>query len=117
MTEEKNVICTVCPRGCRVKVYLKGKDVTKVEGNLCVRGKKYATDEATNPKRVITTTVRCGDEMLSVKTSTAVCKDKINDYMKIINAMEVTAPVKIGDIIIKNLDGEGADLVATKNLG
>ncbi len=115
--EEKNIICTVCPRGCRIAVTLDGKSVTKVEGNLCVRGKKYATDEATEPRRVITTTVRCGDEMLSVKTSAAVRKEKIEDYMKVINSANVTLPIKIGDVIIKNIDGESTDIIATKNLG
>ena len=114
--EEKNIICTVCPRGCRITVNLDGNNVKKIEGNLCVRGKKYATDEATDPRRVITTTVRCGNEMLSVKTSIAVRKEKIAEYMGIINSAVVTLPVKIGDVIIKNIDGEGADLIATKNL-
>lgn len=116
MMEEKNIICTVCPRGCRITVSLDGKTVVKTEGNLCVRGKKYATDEATDPRRVITTTVRCGDEMLSVKTDAAVRKEKIEEYMKVINSAVVTLPIKIGDVIIKNIDGEGTNVIATKNI-
>lgn len=114
--EGKNIICTVCPRGCRIAVESDGKSVTKVEGNLCVRGKKYATDEATDPRRVITTTVRCGEDMLSVKTNAAVRKEKIEEYIKIINSSDITLPIEIGDVIIKDIDGEGTDVIATKNL-
>ena len=113
---EKKVICTVCPRGCRITVVLDGNNVDNINGNLCVRGKKYATDEATEPRRVLTTTVRTDNTMLSVRSTASLKKDKISDYMKIINAVKVSAPISIGDVIIENIDGEGTDIIATKNL-
>jgi CxxC motif-containing protein len=36
--------------------------------------------------------------------------------MKIINSTEVTAPIKKGDIIIKNILGLGIDVVAARKV-
>ena len=41
---EKNIICTVCPRGCQVKVTLSGKEVADVSGYGCKRGKEYLVE-------------------------------------------------------------------------
>ncbi|MBR4881458.1 MAG: DUF1667 domain-containing protein [Clostridia bacterium] len=113
---EKKVICTVCPKGCRITVILDGGVINSIEGNICARGKKYASDEATEPRRVLTTTVRAGEMMLSVRSTAALKKDKMFDFMKTINSTKVSTPVSIGDVIIKDIDGEGTDIVATKNL-
>ena len=59
---EKNIICTVCPRGCHVKVTLAGKEVTEVADYGCKRGKEYAAAEATHPVRILTTTVKISDQ-------------------------------------------------------
>ena len=37
------------------------------------------------------------------------------DCMKVINEAKVSAPVKIGDVVIKNILGTGVDIVATNN--
>ena len=50
----KEFICTVCPRGCRLKVDEKKLTVT---GNGCIRGIEYGKNEAVNPKRILTSTV------------------------------------------------------------
>ena len=48
----KEFICIECPKGCRLKV----DDEMNVTGNTCIRGKTYAINELTCPKRVITST-------------------------------------------------------------
>ena len=54
---KKDITCIVCPRGCRMTVNnIDGQYI--VEGNSCIRGSKYGIDEVTNPRRVITSTVR-----------------------------------------------------------
>ena len=49
----KELICIVCPKGCRLKV----DNEFNVTGNGCNRGIKYAKDELTNPTRMVTSTV------------------------------------------------------------
>jgi len=111
----KELTCIICPMGCNMTVELKDNKVMDVHGNTCPRGKNYATNECTNPTRTITTTVRCkSGELLPVKTSKPIPKDKIMDAMKIINNASPILPVSIGDVIIE--DVFGSRIVSSKNL-
>ena len=117
MAKMRNLTCIVCPRGCQMTVTLSddGK-VEKVEGNFCKRGITYANDECTNPKRTVTSTVRCeSGEVVSVKTDTTVPKDKMFEVMAEINSVLAKDSVKIGDVIIENVCGTGANVVATSS--
>lgn len=112
---QKELTCIICPKGCTVTVELdaEGK-VERIYGNSCPRGAKYAENECTNPQRTVTTTLRCEDGgMVSVKTDTTVPKDKMFEVMKQINGTIVKLPVKIGDVLIK--DVFGSNIVATQN--
>lgn len=111
----KEFVCIVCPRGCRLKV----DDNLNVSGNFCPRGAVYAKEEITSPKRMITSTIRVKNRehlLVSVKTSNAVPKEKMFDVMKEINKLSVDAPTRIGDIVLKNILGTGADIVITKEI-
>ena len=114
---KRELICIVCPRGCALSCELtEGGEFISVSGNLCPRGKTYAVNECTNPQRVVTSTVRCADgEVVSCKTSDVVPKAMIFDVMKAINSATAKNDVKIGDVIIENVLGTGADVVATSN--
>ena len=112
---KRNLTCIVCPIGCNLEVIIEDGKVINVTGNTCPRGKVYANDECTNPKRVVTTTIMCDNgKVLPVKTSTSIPKDKVFECMNIINSTICKLPVKVGDIIIK--DVFGANIVATKNM-
>jgi len=116
---EKNIICTVCPRGCHVKVTLNGSEVTEISDYGCKRGKEYAAAEATHPVRILTTTVKIADNkynLLPVRSNAPVPKELQMECMKAIKAIAVTAPVKAGDVVLPNICGTGVDIVATKSL-
>ena len=114
---KKELTCIVCPIGCSLVAELaKDGQVSRVTGNNCSRGEKYANEECTNPKRILTTTLRCDDgRMISVKTDTAIPKDKLLEAMKLISGKIVKCPVNIGDIIVK--DVFGSNVIATQNRG
>lgn len=115
--EKKNIICTCCPMGCHMEVTLEDGKVTEVKGNTCKRGANYAVDEITNPKRTLTSTVKTDKGMmLSVKTAEAIPFGKMTDAMKILAGITVRTPVRIGDIVCKDICGTGVNVVATKNL-
>ena len=115
---KKNIICTVCPVGCNIEVEMNdNKEILSITGNTCKRGLVYAENECINPKRTLTTTVLTDDgRILSVKTNSAVPKNIIFECMKVINKVTVSAPVKIGDVIIENILDTGADVVACANI-
>ncbi len=116
--EIKSIICINCPLGCPLTVGVEDGKVVSVEGNTCKRGELYAVKEITNPSRTVTSTVKVvGGErpVVAVRTKTDIPKDKIFACMEAINSVEVTAPVKIGDVVIADVCGTGVDVVATAN--
>ena len=115
---KKNLICVSCPLGCPIEVEIENGGILSVTGNTCKRGDKYARDELTNPVRSLTTTVKLvGGNLpvVPVKSSKPVPKDKMFQCMKLINEASIKAPVKIGDVVIKDILGSGADIVVTNN--
>ena len=115
--KKRELTCIVCPRGCDLLCELDGEgNLTAVSGNLCPRGKKYALDECTNPMRVVTSTVRCEDGgVVSCKTSTSIPKALVLEAMKVINSVKAPASVRIGDVLVADILGTGADVIATSN--
>jgi CxxC motif-containing protein len=53
---------------------------------------------------------------VSVKTDRPVSKKLIPEIMIIIKNSMVTAPVKVGQVLVKNILGTGADIVATRQV-
>lgn len=93
------------------------EETMEVKGNSCKRGREYAEAEIKNPVRTLTTTVKVTnreDTVVSVKTKTPVAKDKIFDVIAEIKKLSVTAPVKIGDVLLNDI--AGTDIVITKNI-
>lgn len=115
---KKDMICVTCPRGCNITVEYEGTNVISVTGNTCPRGEKYARTEIVNPERNIHSTVKLiggKNPVVPCKTSSPIPKEKIFDVMKEIDKVTVKAPVKIGDVFIKDVCGTGVDIVCTNN--
>lgn len=110
---KRTLTCIACPLGCTLSIELEGEKVLSVEGNTCKRGKEYAISECTSPVRTVTTTMKCKNgDLVSVKTSKPIPKDKVFDAMKIINSKVVSLPISVGDILINDLFG--STVVATQ---
>ena len=113
----KNIVCVACPMGCPITVEINDSgEITGVTGNSCPRGEKYAVTECTAPTRMLTSTVKVKSgrtAMVPVKTSMPIPKEMMFEIMKEINSVEVEAPVTIGQVLIENVLGTGADIIAT----
>ena len=117
---KKEIICTVCPRGCHIQVQGEGEKVISVEGYGCKRGLEYASAEFVHPVRILTTTVKIAgmdNDLLPVRSNGPLPKEKLFDCMAAICAAEVKLPVARYDVIIPNICGTGVDIVATKSVG
>ena len=115
MTRE--LTCIVCPKGCQLKVELEGKTVVSVSGQTCKRGEAYAQAECTAPMRTITTTAAvAGGGVVPVKTDRTIPKELMFDCMTEINKIRVPADAKLGDVVIENVLGTGANVVTTRNV-
>lgn len=115
----KEYTCIICPNGCDIEVELEGKEIKKLEGALCKKGKQYVEQELKDPQRNISTSIKVinGDlELVSVKLNKTISKDKIFDVIEEIKKIEVEAPIKIGSILKENILNLEVDVVATKNI-
>ena len=115
---KKEFICISCPMGCPLTVWDDEGEV-KVSGNTCPRGKAYGIQEFTAPQRVVTSSVpvRGGEQaMCSVKTDKPVAKTAIPEVLKAVYGASVKAPVMVGDVVISDVDGNGANVVATRRV-
>ncbi|MCX5775261.1 MAG: DUF1667 domain-containing protein [Firmicutes bacterium] len=111
----KEIICTTCPKGCHLNV----DENLNVQGFGCTRGIAYGKAEATNPVRMLTSTVKLVSTKmvrLPVITSHEVPKGRMFDIMAAINKVTVRAPVHVGDVIIADVCHLGVNVVATRTI-
>lgn len=122
MTNERisHYLCIGCPLGCRLEVEADASDnVVEVRGWSCKKGERYGQQEHTDPRRMVTTTVRIGGAGLArlpVKTSQPVPKGSVREVCRQLRSLTVTAPVALGDVVLADVAGSGADVVATRDL-
>ncbi len=117
--EKKEMICICCPLGCRLNVTMEEERVIDVTGNSCPRGSSYAIAEVTDPRRIVTSTVRvkgCSTPLVSVKTRDGIPKQKMMQCIEELSSVELQAPVKTGDVVKADIAGTGIDVIATKNI-
>ena len=114
-----NLICTSCPVGCRMTIIEDKKGDIKITGNACKRGEIYAYDEFTDPKRMVTTSVKVIGgiyPLVSIKTNKPIKKDEVKNLLAKLKKVKVTAPIKIGDVIQVNFEDSHVQVVATRKV-
>lgn len=111
--------CILCPNGCEIEVECEGKQIRGMEGNLCPKGETYVTQELVSPMRNIATSVLVLGGVLplaSVRLTGPVPRERIFDVMNEIKKIRLNAPVRAGEVIIPDVLGTGADVIATKTV-
>ena len=120
MVKAKEYTCIGCPIGCPLQLVHKGSKITEISGNECDRGAKYAKQEFTDPRRELSTTMEIVGarwRRLPVKVTEPVEKGRILEAAREIHQVHVTAPVGIGQVLIKDFLGEkGIDVVACRTM-
>ncbi|MBN1680262.1 MAG: DUF1667 domain-containing protein [Anaerolineae bacterium] len=113
-------LCIGCPLGCRLEVESDdGDNVVEVRGWTCKKGDAYARQEHIDPRRMVTTTVRVNGgrwARVPVKTSDAVPKGQVEAICRALRSVTLAAPVRMGDVIVRDVFGTGADIVATRDM-
>ncbi|NLY86191.1 MAG: DUF1667 domain-containing protein [Tissierellia bacterium] len=113
--------CKVCPVGCNLVIKEDNQAPSNyvVEGYRCNRGKEFGIKEVKEPSRVLTSRVLLENGPMSrlpVKTTGIIPKELVDECMEIIRSTKVSAPVKRGQIIIKDILGTGVDVVAARKV-
>jgi CxxC motif-containing protein len=116
---EKHIICISCPVGCKLTVFEDSNAEIMVTGNLCHRGGTYGREEFSNPKRVVTATVKTSSRMIQyapVKTDKALRKEEISLLLVTLKSIKAMPPIRIGDIAIRNFNGTDVNIVFTRTI-
>jgi CxxC motif-containing protein len=114
----KDIRCIICPTGCQIHVEnISGELI--IEGHSCKRGEVYAREEFIAPKRLLTTTMRVENGLLPlipVRSDKAILKEKLQMALKEIAKIKITAPIKMGDVLIENILNLDVNIIASRDL-
>lgn len=110
--------CIICPRGCSLTLVQKDAQ-WEVFGAACRRGVDYGIEEATAPRRMLTTTMEVEDGVrarVSVRSSQALPKEILFPVLESLRGKKVPAPIEPGQIVVENVGGTEMSLIATSRV-
>jgi CxxC motif-containing protein len=119
MVEQVKIICITCPKGCSLDVSREGATIVKVEGAGCKKGAEYVAAEMNDPRRMVASTVRVQGSMhplLPVYTAKPFPKPRIKELLSEIRRIQLKAPIKMGEIVLKNALNTGVDVIASRDM-
>ena len=119
MASKHEYTCINCPMSCALELVEENGEVKSVTGAQCKVGEKYAAEEFTDPRRVVTTTVGVRHgllPLLPVRTTTAIPRRLILDATRRLAEVVVDAPVRNGQVIVPDILGTGVDVIASRDL-
>lgn len=114
--KQQIIICINCPKGCRMTAD-QDEQGWKISGNDCPSGEAYALQELTDPKRILTALMRPegARRPVSVKTDRPVPKAKLMECAARLYQVHPKLPIAAGDVLIEDLCGTGARVIATRD--
>jgi CxxC motif-containing protein len=120
MASAQQYTCIGCPIGCPLQLVHEGGEIMEISGHECNRGAKYAKQEFTDPRRELSTTVEIDGsrwKRLPVKVTGPVEKGRVIEAARKIHRLKVNAPVRLGQVLIKDFLGEkGIDVIACRSM-
>jgi len=116
--EPLDIICVACPKGCRLEVHRENGEILVANAG-CKRGKEYAAGEINDPRRMVASTVRVLHgihPLIPVYTQSPFPKGMISELLAEIRKVQVEAPIKYGQVIIKDALNTGIDVLASRDI-
>jgi CxxC motif-containing protein len=114
----KQLICIVCPKGCKVTVS-EENGVYTTTGNACIRGNTYGIQEVIAPKRMLTSTIKihkAAHSRCPVVSSGPIAKGDFFKVLALLETVEVTAPVTMKSIVLDNVLNSGIDILISRSM-
>ena len=121
MSVTREFICVLCPNGCSIEAVMEGNPLRffASSGARCPRGEAWLLQEIENPLRMISSSVRVknGDHpLVSVRTSSPIPLSKVFAVMEEIMALEVDAPVEVGELLLSFPANCNANIISTRRI-
>jgi CxxC motif-containing protein len=117
MEETQSMICITCPKGCTLELTTDGTTLVRAKGG-CKRGHEYAERELKDPRRMVASTVRIENALhplMPVYTSAAFPKGRIPELLTELRKIQLTAPIRMGQVLVKDICGTGIDILASRS--
>ncbi len=114
----EKLTCVLCPVGCELEAMHTERGLD-LRGHMCEKGIEFATEEILYPKRNIATSVPVkgrAARLVSVRLSDRVPREMIFPVLAEIARLRPEAPIKRGDVLLRNVLGTGADVIATRTV-
>ena len=111
--------CVLCPVGCELEVRKDEAGELDVQGNQCDKGAPFAVEEILHPKRNLATSVpirNTAAKMVSVRLGDRVPREMIFPILAEIAKLRPEVPVCRGQVLIADVLGTGADVIATRTV-
>lgn len=118
----KEYVCVVCPNGCLIKAAFTGdgsRHLLSSEGQQCRRGDAWIKQEIEAPLRTFSTSVPVEDGesiQTSVRITKAVPLAKVFEVMAEIKKLCPKAPLKTGDVLLRNPAGTATEVIVTRSV-
>jgi len=128
--DTKYITCTICPVGCLLEIKKNAGEGYDVKGNKCKKGITYAYNEIIEPVRTLTTSAytyikqnesknvnknkTIDIKEIAVRTNKPIPLAKLKKAAEEVRNFKIEREVSIGDVIIENLLGTGADVIVTR---
>lgn len=118
--DRREITCIICPEGCPLVAEIDQKgEISDLTGHKCKRGETYVRSEILNPVRILSSLVRIEGagtvRMCPVRSSTPVPKELLLEMANLVSKFTVKTPVRVGDVVIKNILGTNSNIVVTRN--
>jgi len=110
--------CLLCPAGCELEVREENGRI-EVLGAQCDKGEDFGIEEALHPQRNLATSIPLAGteaDMVSVRLSRRVSRDLVFPILAAIAELRPAAPVRRGQVLIADVLGSGADVIATRTV-
>lgn len=118
MNDKRTLTCIVCPKSCRLYVENAGSEI-QITGYGCKRGLEYASEEIREPRRMLTATVTVRNGILPrlpVVSSAPIPRRLFDACFQELAIVIVNAPVKLGQVILHDVQKTGIDILASRSL-
>ena len=117
--EQRDFICITCPVGCALEAVVDDRELVELRGQTCQRAISFVREELTDPRRVLTTTVRVRGAALPlvpVRATEALPKGLLLPVMADLRAVVLDAPIEQHQLVLQNVCNSGTDIVTTRPL-
>ena len=114
----KNMVCNKCEKYCILELR-NDDEYTEYFGSSCSKKLDFKEVEMESSKDILTSLVRIKGadvKVVPVKSSKTIDKSLFMKCSRALSRINVGAPIRIGDIVCKNLLNLGVDIICTKNI-